>query len=115
MGMMSKPSIASQKSYLTFLEAGSEGPVWRSVGSVTIDGTELEHPIHLDDVRVTVTIKEARREGELKKALLELERVYRRRLPWWQDPTWWCMLTFMLGCILTKAWLLAFRPLLLRY
>lgn len=98
---MEKERIADQKSRIIHFGADERSPVWRSVGSVTIVAPNLDEPLNLRGVGYTVFLQEARREGELREALVFLRRIGR---PAWQAVLYWSLLGMFVGIAITRAW-----------
>jgi len=98
---MEQDGFASRKSRVVHFAADDKGPVWRSVGSVTIFAPELDEPLHLRGVGYTVFLQEARDEGDLRYALITLKRMGR---PPWQDFLQWTLLGALFGFAIARAW-----------
>jgi len=94
---MEQQTYADRKSRLVNHRADSKVPDWHAVGSVTIHGSELPHPLYLDGVGYTVVFTEARRATDLRAAEIYLRTAY-QRAPWWAQALT-IFSAFLLGCI----------------
>jgi len=99
---METMSFAERKSRLVHQRADRKAPDWRAVGSVTILAPEFDRPLYLEGVGYTVFFREAKQEGELREAVVLLNRLK-------QQPIWsilyWCMVGMGAGAALMRAWI----------
>jgi hypothetical protein len=98
---MEQERAADRKSRVVHFAANDRGPVWRSVGSVTILAPELDAPLHLRGAGYTVFLQEARDEGDLRDALIYLRRLGR---PAWQAFLYWSLLGAVFGFAIARAY-----------
>jgi len=100
---MEETPFAERKSRLIHQRADRKSPEWRAVGSVTIVAPELDRPLFLDGVGYTVFFQEAKKEGELRDAVIILNRLKRPSLA---GSLFWCFLWMFFGAAMMRAWIL---------
>ena len=98
---MEQQGYANRKSRVVNFAADDTGPVWRAVGSVTIDSPELEEPLHLPGYRWIVTFRRDPYQGSLRHAVIRLKHLGR---PPWQAFLKWTLLGALFGFAIARAY-----------
>lgn len=99
---MEAMSFEKRKSHLVHQGSDARVPVWQGVGSVTILGPEIDRPLFLDGVDYTVFFREAKREGDLREAVILLNRLNQSAFG---SSVIWLFLAMLFGAAVMRTWI----------